>query len=176
MAGVILYLGTRFWQATLQWLSLTGEHVDLSHGVDENDGEYCDGKTKQERPRQIPDNTPESNSEEQHENDSNPDEGGEEQQEKNRGSGEHQSLESPQQQSEYERTSQGSREAYIWVFLILSFFVRVAETKCQRIDMTCLLLIHRPSFNCIGKVLVDSVGRLMRQRVPVSLPPKFKSV
>ena len=33
-------------------------HVDLSHGVDENDGEYCDGKTKQERPRQIPNNTP----------------------------------------------------------------------------------------------------------------------
>ena len=39
-------------------ISMFTYHVDLSHGVDENDGEYCDGKTKQERPRQIPNNTP----------------------------------------------------------------------------------------------------------------------
>ena len=34
-------------------------HIDLSHGVDEDDWEYSDGKTEEEGAGQVPNNTPE---------------------------------------------------------------------------------------------------------------------
>ena len=33
-------------------------HVDLGHGVDENDGEDGDGQAQEEGPRQVPQDAP----------------------------------------------------------------------------------------------------------------------
>ena len=41
-------------------------HVDLCHGVDEDDGEYGDGKTEEEGAGEIPDDAPQSDRQQEH--------------------------------------------------------------------------------------------------------------
>lgn len=111
--GVVLDLGTRLGLAARQGLALTRElhrrwcwlssvqcpvcthHVDLGHGVDEDDGEDGDGEAEEEAAGQVPDDAPQPDRQQQHQDDGDPDEGGEEEQEEDGGAGQHQRLQQP---------------------------------------------------------------------------------
>ena len=115
--GVVLDLGTGLGLAARQGLALTRElhrrwvrcesclssvqcpvcthHIDLGHGVDEDDGEDGDGEAEEEAAGQVPDDAPQPDRQQQHQDDGDPDEGGEEQQEEDGGAGQHQRLHQP---------------------------------------------------------------------------------
>ena len=75
--------------------TLCTHHVDLGHGVDEDDGEDGDGEAEEEAAGQVPDDAPQPDRQQQHQDDGDPDEGGEEQQEEDSGAGQHQRLRQP---------------------------------------------------------------------------------
>ena len=75
--------------------TLCTHHVDLGHGVDEDDGEDGDGEAEEEAAGQVPDDAPQPDRQQQHQDDGDPDEGGEEQQEEDGGAGQHQRLRQP---------------------------------------------------------------------------------
>ena len=50
---------------------------------------------------------------------------------------------------------------YIRIFLVLSLLVRISEAESERVDMTRLLLVNRPSLYCLHEqFIIDSKQKL----------------